>query len=87
MNAIAKKLRIPVIGVATSGIVDGAELVIFVLLGFLPPEAMSKHSKAYASSLMDDIKAFACFDAEISRRPIRSLRTAGIWKIASLKNP
>lgn len=64
-NAIAKKLHIPVIGVATSGVADGSEIVIFDLLGFLPPEAMAKHSKAYASYLMDGIKGFATFDAEV----------------------
>lgn len=64
-NAIAKKLQIPVIGVATSGVADGSEIVIFDLLGFLPPEAMAKHSKAYASYLGEGIKGFAAFDAEV----------------------
>lgn len=64
-DAIAKKLRIPVVGVATSGVADGSEIVIFDLLGFLPPEAMAKHSKAYASYLADGIKGFATFDAEV----------------------
>lgn len=67
-NAIAKKLNIPVIGVATSGAGDGSEIVIFDLLGFLPPEAMAKHSKAYASYLMDGIKGFATFDAEVKHQ-------------------
>lgn len=67
-NAIAKALRIPVIGVATSGTADGAEIVIFDLLGFLPPEAMAKHSKAYASTLLDCIKGYAAFDAEVKAK-------------------
>ncbi|MGI9952703.1 3-methyl-2-oxobutanoate hydroxymethyltransferase [Moorellaceae bacterium AZ2] len=64
-NAIAKKLRIPVIGVAAGGVADGSELVIFDLLGFLPPEAMAKHAKSYASFLSEAIKAFQTFDAEV----------------------
>lgn len=67
-NAVAKKLRVPVIGVATSGEADGSEIVIFDLLGFLPPEAMAKHSKAYASYLMDGIKGLATFDAEVKNK-------------------
>lgn len=67
-DAIAKKLQIPVIGVATSGIADGAELVIFDLLGFLPPQAMAKHSKAYSNIMMDTIKGYATFDAEIKQK-------------------
>lgn len=67
-NAIAKKLRVPVIGVATSGVADGSEIVIFDLLGFLPPEAMAKHSKAYASMLMDGIKGFSAFAAEVQHQ-------------------
>lgn len=67
-NAIAKKLRVPVIGVATSGVADGAEIVIFDLLGFLPQEAMAKHSKAYAGYLMEGIKGFSAFDAEVKQQ-------------------
>lgn len=67
-DAIAKKLRIPVIEVAAGGVADGSEIVIFDLLGFLPPEAMAKHSKAYASSLTDGIKAFSTFNAEVKNK-------------------
>ncbi|MDK2865990.1 MAG: 3-methyl-2-oxobutanoate hydroxymethyltransferase [Clostridiales bacterium] len=64
-DMVAKKLRIPVIQVAAGGVADGSELVIFDLLGFLPPEALAKHSKAYASFLGESIKAFTTFDAEV----------------------
>lgn len=67
-DAIAKKLRIPVIEVAAGGVADGSEIVIYDLLGFTPPDAMAKHSKAYASSLSDGIKGFATFDAEVKGR-------------------
>lgn len=64
-NVIAKKLRIPVIGVAAGGVGDGSEIVIFDLLGFLPPEAMAKHSKSYSSLLGESIKAFQTFDTDV----------------------
>ena len=64
-DAIAKKLRIPVIEVAAGGVADGSEIVIFDLLGFLPAESMAKHSKAYTSLLNECIKAFSTFDSEV----------------------
>jgi 3-methyl-2-oxobutanoate hydroxymethyltransferase len=64
-DIIAKKLRVPVIQVAAGGVADGSEMVIFDLLGMLPPEAMAKHSKAYGSLLGDCIKAFTTFDKEV----------------------
>lgn len=38
-DLVAKKLRIPVIEVVAGGVADGSEMVIFDLLGFIPPEA------------------------------------------------
>lgn len=67
-NAIAKKLHIPVISVATAGCADGSEMVIFDLIGLLPPEMMSKHAKAYASVLTDVIKGTATFAAEVQNK-------------------
>ena len=64
-NAIAKKLRIPVIEVAAGGVADGSEMVIFDLLGFLPPEAMAKHSKAYAQCMNEIVKGCMGFDKEV----------------------
>ncbi|HQE70046.1 MAG TPA: 3-methyl-2-oxobutanoate hydroxymethyltransferase [Atopobiaceae bacterium] len=64
-NAIAAKLAIPVIEVAAGGAADGSELVIFDLMGFLPPEAMAKHSKAYASVAAEAMKGYMGFDHEV----------------------
>jgi 3-methyl-2-oxobutanoate hydroxymethyltransferase len=65
-NAIAKKLRIPVIQVAAGGGADGSEMVIFDLLGFLPEEAMAKHSKSYGSVLVDGLKSLTSFSTEVN---------------------
>lgn len=64
-TAIAKKLRIPVIQVAAGGDCDGAEMVIFDLLGMMPPEMMAGHAKVYANVLMDVIKGCANFNQEV----------------------
>jgi 3-methyl-2-oxobutanoate hydroxymethyltransferase len=64
-SIIAKKLRIPVIQVAAGEAADGSEMVIFDLLGLLPPEAMSKHSKSYASLLSTCIQGFSGFVKEV----------------------
>ncbi|GHU66071.1 3-methyl-2-oxobutanoate hydroxymethyltransferase [Clostridia bacterium] len=65
-NLVAKKLRVPVIEVAGGGAADGSEMVIFDLLGLLPPEAMAKHSKAYASLLEVCMKGFSGFVEEVN---------------------
>ena len=64
-NLIASKLDIPVIQVAAGGAADGSELVIFDLLGFLPPESMAKHSKAYAGVAGETVKGYMAFDHEV----------------------
>lgn len=64
-TAIAKKLRIPVIQVAAGGECDGAEMVIFDLLGMMPPEMMAGHAKVYANVLMDVIKGCTAYDHEV----------------------
>lgn len=67
-DLVAKKLRVPVIEVAAGGVADGSEMVIFDLLGFIPPEAYAKHSKGYATTMLDCIKGCAAFDAEVKNR-------------------
>lgn len=64
-NAIAKKLSIPVISVATSGCADGSEMVIFDLFGFIPEGALAKHSKAYADIMGACIQGAMKFDSEV----------------------
>lgn len=64
-NAIARKLRIPVIAVAAGGAADGAEMVIYDLLGFIPQGAMAKHSKAYADLRTSTIEGYMKFDKEV----------------------
>lgn len=67
-NAIAKKLRVPVIQVAAGGAGDGSELVIYDLLGFQPKSTMAKHSKCYREFFEDGIKAFMEFDADVKNK-------------------
>lgn len=67
-DAIAKKLRIPVIQVAAGGVADGSELVIYDLLGFQPVSTMAKHSKCYRPFFEDSIQAFAEFDADVKNK-------------------
>ncbi|MDR1495591.1 MAG: 3-methyl-2-oxobutanoate hydroxymethyltransferase [Clostridiales Family XIII bacterium] len=64
-NAIAKKLRVPVINVAAGGVADGSELVIFDLLGFQPRATMPKHAKCYREFFDEAIKAFSEFKADV----------------------
>ncbi len=64
-TAIAKKLRIPVIQVAAGGDCDGAEMVIFDLLGMMPQEMMANHAKVYANVLSDVIKGCGNFNQEV----------------------
>lgn len=67
-DLVAKKLRVPVVEVAAGGVADGSEMVIFDLLGFIPPEAYAKHSKGYATTMLDCIKGCAAFDQEVKNR-------------------
>lgn len=46
-NAIAKKLRVPVISIAAGGAADGCEMVDFDTFGMMPNPA--SHAKAYAN--------------------------------------
>ncbi len=67
-EAIAKKLRVPVISVAAGSAADGSELVIYDLLGFQPKSTMAKHSKCYAEFFEGGIKAFMEFDADVKSK-------------------
>lgn len=67
-DLVAKKLRVPVVEVAAGGVADGSEMVIFDLLGFIPPEAYAKHSKGYATTMIDCIKGCAAFDQEVKNK-------------------
>lgn len=64
-TVVAKKLSVPVIQVAAGGECDGAEMVIFDLLGLMPPEAMAGHAKVYANLLTDVIKGAALYNQEV----------------------
>lgn len=64
-DAIAKKLRVPVIQVAAGGAADGSELVIYDLLGFQPTYTMPKHAKYYRTFFEDALQAFGEFDADV----------------------
>ena len=67
-NAIAKKLRVPVIQVAAGGVADGSELVIYDLLGFQPVSTMPKHAKYYRSYFEDSIQAFSEFNSDVKNQ-------------------
>jgi len=67
-DAIAKKLRIPVINIAAGGAADGSELVIYDLLGFMPVSTMPSHAKWYRSFFEDSIKAFGEFDNDVKTK-------------------
>jgi len=67
-EAIAKKLRVPVISVAASSPGDGSEMVIFDLLGLIPISMMPKHAKYYSTFFDDAIAAFGEFDNDIKTR-------------------
>ncbi len=64
-DAIASKLRVPVIEVAGGGYADGSELVVLDLLGFTPADSMAKHSKCYADLMGTSMKAFGEFNKEV----------------------
>lgn len=64
-DAIAKHLRVPVIGVAAGGAADGSEMVVLDLLGMMPAQAMAKHSKMYCDTMGTCLKAFQDFDTDV----------------------
>jgi 3-methyl-2-oxobutanoate hydroxymethyltransferase len=64
-NAIAKKLRVPVIAVAAGGAADGSELVHTDLFGMMPPEKMGKHAKVYGSLFQFCVGAYKAFADDV----------------------
>jgi 3-methyl-2-oxobutanoate hydroxymethyltransferase len=62
-NAIAKKLRVPVIGVAAGGAADGSEMVDFDLFNMMPEPA--SHAKSYADFLPWAVEAYADWEADV----------------------
>lgn len=56
-NAIAKKLRVPVISIAAGGAADGCEMVDFDLFNMMPQAA--SHAKAYADFFPWAVEAYA----------------------------
>ncbi len=56
-NAIAKKLRVPVISIAAGGAADGCEMVDFDTFGMMPKPA--SHAKAYAEFFPFACEAYA----------------------------
>jgi 3-methyl-2-oxobutanoate hydroxymethyltransferase len=64
-DAIAKKLRIPVIAVAAGGGADGSELVHFDMFGMMPKDRMGAHAKVYANYFEFAAGAIGAFGAEV----------------------
>ena len=64
-DAIAKKLRIPVIAVAAGGGADGSELVHFDMFGMMPKDRMGAHAKVYANFFEFAAGAIGAFGAEV----------------------
>lgn len=56
-NAIAKKLRVPVISIAAGGAADGCEMVDFDVFNMMPSAA--SHAKAYADFFPWAVEAYA----------------------------
>lgn len=64
-NAIAKKLRVPVVGVAAGGAADGSELVMFDLFGMMPKDKMGVHAKVYGDLIQFGTSAFSAFANDV----------------------
>lgn len=65
-NAIAKKLRVPVIGVAAGGgDCDGSELVHYDLFGMMPPNRAGKHVKVYGELIKFCVGAYKAFADDV----------------------
>jgi len=64
-DAIARKLRVPVIAVAAGGAADGSELVHFDMFGMMPQDRMGAHAKVYASFFEWAARAIGTFGAEV----------------------
>ena len=64
-DAIAKKLRVPVVAVAAGGAADGSELVHFDLFGMMPAGRTGAHAKVYANFFEFAAGAIGAFGREV----------------------
>ena len=64
-DAIAAKLRVPVVAVAAGGAADGSELVHFDLFGMMPADRLGSHAKVYANYFEFAARAIGAFGAEV----------------------
>ncbi len=64
-DAIAAKLRVPVVAVAAGGAADGSELVHFDLFGMMPADRLGAHAKVYANYFEFAARAIGAFGAEV----------------------
>ena len=62
-DAIAKKLRVPVISVAAGGAADGCEMVHYDLFGLMPKPA--KHAKVYGNLFQFCVGAYGAFAQDV----------------------
>ena len=65
-NAIAKKLRVPVISIAAGGAADGCEMVDFDTFNMMPKPV--SHAKAYADFFPWAVEAYADWAGGCSQR-------------------
>ena len=64
-DAIAAKLRVPVVAVAAGGAADGSELVHFDLFGMMPAGRTGAHAKVYANFFEFAAGAIGAFGREV----------------------
>lgn len=64
-DAIAKKLRVPVVAVAAGGAADGSELVHYDLFGMMPPNRTGKHVKVYGELIKFCVGAYKGFADDV----------------------
>lgn len=62
-NAIAKKLRVPVISIAAGGAADGCEMVDFDTFNMMP--SLASHAKAYADFFKWSVGAYSAWANDV----------------------
>ena len=65
-QTIAEKLTVPVVGVAAGAPCDGSEMVVWDLLGIVPP--VTVHAKQYANLPQIAVAAYKEFISEVKER-------------------
>lgn len=65
-DAIAKKLRVPVVAVAAGGAADGSELVHFDIFGIMPENRLGVHAKVYGEYFKFATGALKQFGDEVT---------------------